>query len=89
MFSHLAEQLSNALTYLRVPELRGNLGQWYQDKSSFCQARVRYGHIFGSHNLIVIEQDIDVDWAGSIGETGHSAHSGFDVFGQVEEFPGA
>jgi len=94
-FSHLLElpkslqKLFYGLFLHRVKKLGGDLRQRHQDEEPLREAWVGDGEGCGIDDLSSIEEEVNIYWAGGIGEAGPAAKLALDPLDEVEQLMGA
>ena len=71
-----------------MPEAWGEFGKGFEDETALRHARVRDGEFGRVHDDFAVEEDVDVDDAGSVGDGAFAAELVFDILGGVQELAG-
>ena len=68
-----------------MDDLRGNTRQRHQHKSALAHARVGDSELASFEDQVVVEQDVNINGAGSITEAGLASHLFFDLLEGLQQ----
>src|SRR5450631_4353671 len=85
---HRGEHLANRLTRSGMPQIRNKLRQRFQYKTPVCHAGVWNRKVWRRNHSVSVEQNVDINGTGSLGQSGPTPKRNLQPLEASEELPG-